>query len=59
MEPDVTVIRPVKPGKETEKSGLADAIGPDQADAIAGLQFKANIVEQQPLIEAASKAGTA
>ena len=44
------VIGPVEPAQDAQQRGLAGAVRPDQAYAVAGLQLKAEIREQRPLV---------
>src|SRR5579884_737417 len=53
MEANFTVIGPIEAGEELQQRRLADAVGPDEADALAGEQLEADILKQRPLVEAA------
>ena len=59
VQADVAVVGLVEAGQQAQQRGLAGAVGADQADALAGVQLEADVLEQRPLVEAARQAGTA
>ena len=59
VEADLAVVGPVEAGEDAQQRRLADAVGPDQADALAGVQLEADVLKQRAFVEAAGEAGTA
>ncbi len=59
VQADVAVVGAVEAGEDAQQRRLADAVGPDEADALAGLQFEADVGEQGPFVETPREAGTA
>ena len=57
VEAHVAVVGPVEAGEQAQQRGLADAVGADEADALAGVQLEADVLEQRPFVEAARQAG--
>src|SRR5262249_14229207 len=46
---DLAGVGPVEPGEDLHQRRLADAVGADEADALAGEQLEADVREQGPL----------
>jgi hypothetical protein len=59
MPPHLPRIRLIQPGQQPQKRGFADAVGPNQANPLAGIQFEANILEQGNMIKPTRQVGTA
>ena len=59
MQPNFAVVWLIDPGQEPKERGLADAVRPDQADAVAGVQLEADFAKQRPFIESAGQTATA
>ena len=59
VEAHLAVVGLVEAGQQAHQRGLADAVGADQADALAGVQLEADVLEQRPRVEAARQAGAA
>ena len=59
VEADVAVVGPILPGEQAQQSRLADAVRPNQADAVASEDLEADPGKQRPLVEAAREVGTA
>src|SRR5260370_1103314 len=59
MEAHLALVGPVEVGEQTQQSGLAGAVGADQADALAGMDLEADVLEQRSLVETAGEAETA
>ena len=57
VEAEVAVVGLVEAGQQAEQRGLAGAVGADEADALAGVQLEADVLEQRPFVEAARQAG--
>src|SRR5947209_3058881 len=55
----LAVVGPVEPGEQAQQGGLAHAVGPDQADALAGVELEADVLKQRPFVKPAGQAGTA
>ena len=53
VEAHVAVVGLVEAGQDAHQRGLADAVGADEADALAGVQLEADVLEQRPCVEAA------
>ena len=51
MQADVAGIGRVLPGEDSHQRGLARAVGPDEADALAVEQLEAQVLEERPAIE--------
>src|SRR5262249_45669239 len=58
VQANIAVIGPVQAREQAQQGGLADAVGPDEADAFAGLQFEADVLEQRTFVETAGETGT-
>ena len=57
VQADLAGVGPVEAGEDAHERGLADAVGPDEADALAGVQLEAEVLEQRPRVEAARQLG--
>ena len=55
VQAHLAVVGLVEAGEEPHEGRLADAVGTDQADALAGVQLEADVLEQRPLVEAAQQ----
>jgi hypothetical protein len=55
----LAVVRAINTCQQPQQCGLAHAIGSNQPDPIAGVQFKANVLEKRAFIKPATEAGTA
>ena len=55
MEADLAGIGPIEAGENAHESRLADAVGPDEADALAVVKLEAEIDEERIGIEAARR----
>src|SRR5262249_27839722 len=59
VQADLALVGLVEPGEQAEQGGLADAVGADQTDPVAGEQLETEIGEEGLLIESAGKLGAA
>ena len=57
VQADLAVVGPVEAGQQPQQRGLADAVGTDQADALAGVQLEADVLEQRALRQSRGPGG--
>jgi hypothetical protein len=55
VQANVALVWLVEPGQDAEQRRLTDAVGPDEADAFAGPQLKADVKKQRPGIKSTHK----
>jgi hypothetical protein len=59
VEADPAGVGLVEAGEDAQERRFARAIGAHQADAVAGLEFKTDLVEERIGVKGASEAGAA
>ena len=59
MEANLAVVGTVLASQQAQQGSFADAIGTDQSDPVAGIQLKAQALEERSFIKPATEAGTA
>ena len=55
VQADLAGVGLVEAGEDAQQRRLADAVGADQADALAGVQLEAEVLEQRVGVEAAAE----